>query len=107
MTIERVFQNFLNQFRINANKPASEARLTEADLEFGFALPASLRACYRICDGGEAENDRSRLRLFSLKELSAYDTFRGFLLSFWGLFPFLDNNESNPVCVCCKSPLTG
>jgi hypothetical protein len=45
--------------------------------------------------------------LFSLKEALDYGSVPGFLSSFWSFLPFAENNDSNPICVCGKSPLAG
>ncbi len=107
MTIESAFQDFLREFQIKGNKPAPEAQLAKAEAKLGFVLPASVRACYRICDGGQAKGGLSALQLFSLEESLDYCMVPGFLSSFWGFLPFAENNDSNPICVCCKSPLAG
>jgi hypothetical protein len=36
-----------------------------------------------------------------------YGSIPGFLDSCFGYFPYAENNDSNPVCVCCKPPLAG
>jgi SMI1 / KNR4 family (SUKH-1) len=107
MTIEATFRDFLKEFQIKGNKPVSEAQLAKAEAKLGFVLPVSLRACYRICDGGQAQSDQSRLHIFSLTESLEYGLVTGILNTFWSFFPFAENNDSNPICVCCKSPLAG
>jgi hypothetical protein len=103
------FREFLREFRVGMGKPASEAALRNAESELGFTMPEFVRSCYRICDGGHAKNSsgagRSTVEVLSLETVRSYP--REFFEGFWGYFPFIDNNDSNPVCVCCKSPLAG
>lgn len=100
-------QSFLTEFQIKGNKPLSEAQLARAERELGFALPAALKKWYLTHNGGRAGNDRSALELFSLNEGLGYGDVPGFLNSAFGHLPVAENNDSNPVCVCCKSPLAG
>jgi cell wall assembly regulator SMI1 len=107
MVRDSVFQRFLRQFEITGNRPASEAEFTRTEAKLGCALPASVKTCYRICDGGRANDDQSDLHLFSLKQALDYRQTPGFLDSMFGNFPFAENNDSNPICICCKPPLAG
>lgn len=103
---QSAFQSLLKEFQIEANKPASEEQLARREAALGFALPESLRRCYLTCDGGQAHgHELSALELLSLKGSAKYG--RSFFDSFFGYFPFAQNNDSNPVCVCCRSPLVG
>ncbi|MCI0741539.1 MAG: SMI1/KNR4 family protein [Gemmataceae bacterium] len=105
------FQAFLKEFQIEAGEPASETELRKAESKLGFALPESVRSCYLLCDGGQAKDGsdgpRSALELLSLKATLDYPRVGGFFDSCWSYFPFVENNDSNPVSVCCKSPLVG
>jgi hypothetical protein len=111
MVREPVFQHFLQEFCIKTWKPASEAALRKVEAKAGFSVPHSLRSCYLTCDGGRAqhgpEGPRSAVELLSLEAALKYYPVHGFFASFWGYFPFVENNDSSPVCLCCKSPLAG
>src|SRR5262249_46819573 len=111
MARKPAFQHFLQEFQIETRKPASETALRKADAKLGFPIPEPIRSCYLTCDGGQArpgpEGPRSAVELLSLEAALEYDRGPGFFDAFWGYFPFVENNDSNPVCLCCKSPLTG
>jgi hypothetical protein len=111
MARKPAFQHFLQEFQIETRKPMSETALRKADSHLGFSVPESLCSCYLTCDGGQAkygpEGSRSAVELLSLEVALGYDRVPGFFDAFWGYFPFVENNDSNPVCLCCKSPLTG
>lgn len=107
MARQSAFRAFLAEFRVKCRKPVSEVQLAKAEKKLGVKLPSGLRKHYGACDGGRAEDDRSALHLFSLTEALDYGRVPGFLNSFWGYLPVAENNDSNPICVCCKSPLAG
>ena len=111
MARKPAFQHFLQEFHIETGKPASEAALRKADAGLGFPIPESIRRCYRTCNGGRAgpgpDGPRSAVELLSLDAALGYGRVPGFFDGFWGYFPFVENNDSNPVCLCGKSPLTG
>jgi hypothetical protein len=103
------FQHFVQEFQIEMRDPASEAVLRKAESTLGFSIPDSIRSCYLTSDGGKAKDGpdaRSMVELLSLETALRYYEV-AFFDAVWGYFPFLENNDSNPVCLCCKSPLTG
>lgn len=107
MTQPTAFQSFLNEFQINPAPAAGEDEIKNLEVELGFALPEPLRDCYRRQDGGTAEHKRSAVQLLSLGAAAEYRQMAGFDQVYWQYYPLAENNDSNPVCVCCKPPLTG
>lgn len=89
----------------------TEAALQTAESNLGISIPAPLRSCFLSCNGGQArhssEGVSSQVELLSLESVLKYASIPGFINRIPGYFPFLENNDSNPVCVCCKSPLVG
>lgn len=61
-----------------------------------------LRDLYATCNGANIR--RMRFRIIPLDEVLAY---KHFVTCELGYFPFTDENDSNPYCVCCKGPLRG
>ncbi|HVZ38178.1 MAG TPA: SMI1/KNR4 family protein [Candidatus Kapabacteria bacterium] len=107
MIQDTTLRQFLRTFEIETNPPASERQLDELEEKLGIPLPAEIRDYYRICDGGCVCNDRSYMELLSIDGARARRRVLGFKNSFWGYYSVAENNDSNPVCVFCKSPLTG
>jgi hypothetical protein len=101
------FQAFLRELRIKTRKPTSDSHLLRLESALGSELPTSVRACYSVCDGGQAQDDRSALELLSASTALGYRQVPRFFDSYWGYLPFAENNDSNPVCVCCRPPLAG
>ncbi len=86
--------------------------VTGADLDTfetatGLRLPENVRLLYKNCNG--ASLSKGIQRILSLEGVRGYVYgFRNFgIPQRWGYFPFTDNNDSNPFCVCCASPLIG
>jgi hypothetical protein len=100
-------QRFLSAFSFKLNKPASTEQLADFEQKIGLALPAAMRECYSSADGGQATHDQSELRILSLAQAEEYEDVPGFFDSYFGYMPITENNDSNPVCVCLKSPLAG
>lgn len=98
---------FCETFQIKLHKPAPAAQLAKAETAAGGALPKPLRAFYEASNGGQARGENSALTLSSIKDALDYAAAAGLLESFWGFWPLAENNDSNPVCVCCRSPLAG
>ncbi len=107
MTTSRLFQAFLNKFQIAKKQPLSESEIVEIESKTGLSFPETYRTCYLTCDGGQAQDRRSALEILSLRAVLDYDVALGSAGLVWGLAPFSENNDSNPICVCCKPPLTG
>lgn len=107
MSVHSEFDRFLRVFNIEVAGFATSQQITEFEERLDFVMPPSLRACYEICNGGTARSSLSHLRLSSLQDAAEYDEAAGFIRSPFGYFAIIDNNDSDPICVCCKSPLTG
>jgi hypothetical protein len=110
MAQKSAFQHFVQEFQIETRKPASEAALRKAEATLGFSIPDSIRSCYLASDGGNAKRGpeaKSMVELLSLEAALRYYQVSGFCGTFLAYFPFLENNDSNPVCLSCKSPLAG
>jgi hypothetical protein len=100
-------QNFLSAFFFKLNKPASPAQLANFERKVQLSLPTALQECYAAADGGQASDKLSALQLLSLAQAEEYEGCPGFFDSYFGYLPITENNDSNPVCMCLKSPLAG
>lgn len=107
MAKQSAFRTFCDALQFQLNKPASAAQIKKAEEKFGIALPKPVRELYQTCDGAQAENELTALQLHSLKSALTYSKAPGFFDSIWRLWPLAENNDSNPLCVCCDSPLAG
>ena len=99
--------NLLEQLGIEAPLGAAETEITAFELQSGLPLPERLHALYALCDGAIFRS--GELEILPLAGVLDYvEAMRrqGFPQC-WGYFPFTENNDSNPFCVCCDSPLTG
>lgn len=85
----------------------SETEIQAVESKVELTFPESFRSCYLTCDGGVAQNQQSALEILSLRDVLEYEVVLGSAAWIWGLVPFSQNSDSNPICVCCKPPLTG
>jgi hypothetical protein len=91
---------------------ASAKALSAAERELGFALPQSVRALYRICNGVIIlRTDRKLAPFFRVLPLDEVTGLYRQLSNAWPTpfqyFPFTDTNDSNPYAVFCNGPLKG
>lgn len=107
MISSRLFQTFLDSFRIARREPLSESEIVDVESKTGLSFPETYRTCYLTCDGGQAQDQRSALEILSLRAVLDYEVILDSARYIWGLAPFSENNDSNPICVCCRPPLTG
>jgi hypothetical protein len=98
---------FCAAFRIAPARPASAKSLAFAESVLGSPLPDALRSFYETCDGGGSKGNESSLRLHSIKSSASYADVPGFIDACWGLWPLVENDDSDPWCLCCRSPLAG
>lgn len=102
-----VLDQFLSSPAVERSKPATAEELDAFQAEHSLPLHPSILELYRESNG---------LRLKSLgvsfipltevsKYIAGFDRF-GFSRR-WGYFPFTNANDSNPFCLCCRSPLAG
>ena len=99
--------DLLAELNIEATPGVTEGGLDMFEDETGLQLPESVRSLYTTCDG--AVLNEGLLRILPLGGVLEHVIgFRdiGFPQR-WGYFPFTDNNDSNPFCVCCTTPLAG
>jgi hypothetical protein len=101
------FEAFCQTFAIKLRKVASTLQRDKAEAKFGGTFTSSIREVYEACDGGMAKNSLSSLEINSIKAALAYGGVPGFFDAPWACWPLIENNDSNPLCVCCKPPLTG
>lgn len=101
------FERFCQEYKVKLSPPADEAKLDAAEKKLGYALPATVKSLYLQANGGKAKDDRSELELLSLTKALAYTKVPGFTDSYFGYLPLVENSDSNPLCVCCRSPLAG
>jgi len=99
--------DLLAELEAEAAPGVGQADLDTFEDETGLRLPKSVRALYTTCNGAVLKE--GLLRVLPLADvLEHVYEFRdiGFPQR-WGYFPFTDNNDSSPFCVCCVPPLTG
>jgi hypothetical protein len=85
----------------------TETEILEAENATGLKFPASYRKFISETDGHLFEDQG--VKVMSLAEsLGYFSHLRKFsLVQKWGCFPILDNDDSNPWCICCEPPLAG
>lgn len=99
--------DLLAELNAEAVPGVAEADLDTFENETGLRLPQSVRTLYTTCDGAVLNEGLLRiLPLASVRE-HVYGLRNFGIPQRWGYFPFTDNNDSNPFCVCCAPPLTG
>jgi hypothetical protein len=89
------------------NQGATESKILEAETATGLKFPGSYRKFISESDGKLFK--KQSVEILSLeKSVEYFQNLREFgITQTWGYFPILDNNDSNPWCVCCSSPLVG
>lgn len=89
------------------SRGASEAKILEAESIAEMKFPADYRDFMRESDGFLFK--KQAVKILSLEESLAYfRNMREFgITQTWGYFPMVDNEDSNPWCLCCKPPLAG
>lgn len=89
------------------NQGLSEREISDAEASTGLKFPSIYRKFVSESDGGLFE--KQSVKILTLKEsLKYFSSLREFgLTQTWGYLPILDNEDSNPWCLCCKHPLTG
>lgn len=89
------------------NDGALESKILETELSTGLKFPEAYRKFLSKSDGVFFK--KQSIKIFSLKESVEYfeKICKFGLTKTWGYFPVLDNNDSNPWCICCRPPLTG
>ena len=96
----------LNAYQFEMNPPALESDLVAAERALGCALPPLVKDWYRAADRGRARLG-GELELLPLASVQKYYEQTNLAAGPWGLFPFANNSDSNPICLCCKPPLAG
>src|SRR5262249_50960144 len=91
---------------------ASSKTLAAAEKKLGFALPPTVRALYRTCDGVVVpKTDRKLAPYIRLLPLQEAVALHRQLASLWGTpfryFAFTDTNDSDPYAVICDGSLKG
>ncbi len=99
--------DFCSAFQIEFAPPAAASAIEAIERLLGRDLPAVLARWYRAADGGRARAPGSALELLSLEKVERYFDAAGWNESYHGFFPFVENDDSNPICLCCKGPLAG
>jgi hypothetical protein len=86
---------------------ATESEILQAEKVSGLKFPAGYRELISESNGYFFQ--QQDVGILSLKESLEYlQGLREFgMTELWGYFPILDNNDSNPWCVCCKEPIEG
>lgn len=89
------------------NHGAPESKILEAEAATGLKFPASYRKFISESDGKLFK--KQSVEILSLeKSVEYFQNLRELgITQTWGYFPILDNNDSNPWCVCCNAPLAG
>lgn len=101
------FAAFCESFAIKLAKPATDPQLAAARKKFGRAFPSSVRKIYETGNGGKAKSNLSALEIYSLHRSFAYHGLPEFFNPPWILWPLIENNDSDPICVCCSAALSG
>lgn len=101
------FEDFITRLGVRARPGATEAEIAGFERATGLQLPKTFRELYRQYNG--LEFAEGGLKLLSLSEsLEYFNNLENCdLTKTWGYIPFLDNEDSNPWCICCTGPLTG
>lgn len=108
MAKQSPFDAFCKTFQIKLGKPATSQDLAKVEKKIGFKLADSVRSTYLQANGGKAkDSDVSSLVLNKLSDVMKYAGSPAFMDSCFGLWPLLENKDSDPVCVACKGPLAG
>lgn len=97
---------------VRPNPAASDADIAAAEGRLGLTLPEPVRELYRRANGAlVGRNSTPFGRTFdflTLAEAGPYaESLDRALGSTFGYFPLTEANDSDPVCVACRSPLTG
>jgi hypothetical protein len=100
-------ESFCQTFTIRLGKPATPSQLEAAERKLGRSLPGSVRKLYAVGNGGTARGDCSALEIYPIRTALQYADVPRFFDAPWVLWPLIENNDSNPICVCCQAPLTG
>lgn len=89
------------------NDGAAEAEITQVENASKLKFPPSYREFISLSDGYFFKDQG--VSVLSLTEsLKYFQGLREFgLTQRWGYFPILDNNDSNPWCLCCSEPIEG
>lgn len=101
------FDSFCDAFQLKRGKPATKEQLQKAEEKLGVPLAKSAKNIYEIANGGKAKHELSELEFYSVKRALQYARVPRFFDAPWILWPQFENNDSNPLCICCKAPLTG
>jgi cell wall assembly regulator SMI1 len=96
-----LLQQMIQDLRLQRPPGATDQQLQEFEAKTKLTLPDSLKELYRISNGLVLEE--GALKLHTLDEALQYP--KWFFRTPWGYVPLVDNNDSNPWCVCCKPPL--
>jgi hypothetical protein len=96
---------FATVFQVEWRAPATEAELKEAEAAMNVPLPELVREWYRVANGGASRAPRTEISLLALEEVM--NLFNQTVLAKRGHFPFVDNNDSDPICIVCRGPLLG
>lgn len=99
--------NLLAELDAKTFPGASEAALAAFEIETGLRLPAAVRTLYAASDGLTLGS--RPLRFLPLAEVQDYSAAMQEIgiPARWGYFPLIDDDDSNPYCVCCHGPLAG
>ncbi len=101
------FSAFCEAFQIKLTKAATPAQIEAAESKLGAPLPKPVRQIYEIANGGKSRSELASLEIYSIAGALKYARVPRFFDAPWKLWPLIENNDSNPVCVCCTQPLIG
>lgn len=99
---------FCEKLGLSPRAGATDAGLNAFESKTGLTLPPEIRAFYRASNGLDVA--REGFMILSLDSalpmalaLCGITVFE----HYFGYFPFIDFNDSNPHCVACRPPLSG
>jgi hypothetical protein len=83
-----------------------ESAITAAEQQLGLTFPDIVYQFYARCDGIALPQKFNILSLSAAVEYAKGLRAAG-VPERWGYLPMVDASDSNPICVCCASPLAG
>ena len=97
-----LLKQLTKRLHLTARAGASDQEIRQFEGKTKLLLPDTAKELYKTCNGLVLEE--GILRFHSLDQMLKYP--KWFFQATWGYLPIVDNNDSDPWCICCKSPLS-
>ncbi|HET6883966.1 MAG TPA: SMI1/KNR4 family protein [Pirellulales bacterium] len=92
---------------VQAAPPATRSEIDAFSKAAKLAIPKEVVDLYQTCNGASLRNGVLDIRSTSAS-LAYLEGMRAFgIPQRWGYLPIVENNDSNPWCICCNEPLCG